>query len=900
MSLARNRPDSSRIVSSEFFDRSADGVFVVDRDWTYIFVNAAGAALVGLAASEIVGRDLWTVFPDAVGSQFERECRRAMKDREPVVLEQYFEARDQWNAIRIFPCDDGLSVYYEDVSKERRSERTARRLAVIVEASDDAVVSQTLDGVVLTWNAAAEKIYGYRADEIIGSPAVALVGPDHLDENHALLARVNAGERIEHRLTRRVGKDGGVVLVSLSMFPVCDDGGVVIGSASIARDMTESVAASDAATAQIREAEARLHFAFHDSPMPLVVIELAANGGVISEANTALERMLGYEPGDLVGRDLESFVHADDLKSVQSRITERLAGDSVRVSFESRSRHRDGHWVPVALTAIAVEDASGRWFATAAIEDITARRAAQDETVAALALVEARVGTEEALADLARLTLESADIAAFGRTACGLVARILEVDYCSILLPVEGVLGVVSEWGWDRRLLATVDNAPAPNSQAAYTVAHGSTVIVDDWLTETRFGRSPLLVAHDVHSGLSVAIRYDQSTLGAIGVQSRTPRRFDDTAVRFLESVAQLVGVALEQDRVRRRLTQSEHTLQSIVDNAPVAIHVVDPEGRFLLVNRELERIIGMPRDLLIGKSRAEIPRLAAGAPGAGLVDHVDAGCQTHPVSVEQTTSEPDGEHSYLSVSFPLVDADGRPYGLGGISTEVTELVRARAETNSAWLESMDRLARAVEFRDDDTGAHIERMAAFSALIAELLGFTPERCARIRAAAPMHDIGKLAIPDRVLLKPGPLTAEERATMDTHADVGFQLLTGSGSEVLELAAVIAQSHHERFDGTGYPRGLVGNAIAIEGRIVAIADSFDALTSDRVYRPAMTIEAAVDVMRSEAGHFDPDILDLFISRLDRAQAVWSSYHPEASQLVGTNVPGPARPSSGSIDQ
>ena len=264
-------------------------------------------------------------------------------------------------------------------------------------------------------------------------------------------------------------------------------------------------------------------------------------------------------------------------------------------------------------------------------------------------------GAEEALADLARLTLESADIESFGRTACGIVARILAVDFCSILLPADGCTA--------RRLRMGLGPAPArdrrqrglrPNSQAAYTLLHGTTVIVDDWLTETRFGISPLLVAHGVHSGLSVAIRYDRSTLGVIGVQSRAPRHFDDTAVRFLESVAQLVGVALEQDRVRRRLTQSEHTLQSIVDNAPVAIHVVDAEGRFLIVNRELERIIGMPRDLLIGKTPAEIPRLAAGMrrSPASSIDR-ERLHEAPPAPVERTTSEPDGEHSYLSVSFP-------------------------------------------------------------------------------------------------------------------------------------------------------------------------------------------------------------------------------------------------------
>ncbi len=400
-------------------------------------------------------------------------------------------------------------------------------------------------------------------------------------------------------------------------------------------------------------------------------------------------------------------------------------------------------------------------------------------------------------------------------------------------------------------------------------------MIVDDWTNEARFTCSPLLRAHDVHSGLTVAIPYGQSTIGAISAQSRAFRLFDDTAVRFLESVAQLVGVALEQDRVQRRLAQSERTLQAIIDNVPVAIHVVDESGRFLLVNRELERIVGVPRDLLVGKLRNEFPTFAEGAPLALLVDGVDR-LQAVPVAVVQTAIEADGEHAYLSVNFPVPDADGHAYGVGGISTEVTELVRARAETTEAWQESMKRLARAVEFRDDVSGAHLDRMAAYSDLIARLLRLPLERCELIRLAAPMHDIGKLAIPDHVLLKPGPFTREERQIMNAHADVGFRLLTGSGSDVFELAATIAHSHHERFDGSGYPDGLAGIDIPLEGRIAAIADSFDALTSDRVYRPAMPIDAAIDVMAAEIGHFDPDILAVFIRELDLAKQLWASCH------------------------
>jgi len=200
------------------------------------------------------------------------------------------------------------------------------------------------------------------------------------------------------------------------------------------------------------------------------------------------------------------------------------------------------------------------------------------------------------------------------------------------------------------------------------------------------------------------------------------------------------------------------------------------------------------------------------------------------------------------------------------IGDRSTELRKALTELEIAQAETVRRLSMAVEFRDEDTGAHIERIGRFSTLLAEQIGMDEELCARMVHAAPLHDVGKVAIPDAILLKPGSLTAQERAIVETHAEEGHRLLKGSSSAILDLAATIALSHHEKWDGSGYPRGVVGEAIPIEGRIVAIADVFDALTSDRVYRKAFAVDEAVKMMREERGkHFDPVLLDAFLELL-----------------------------------
>jgi HD-GYP domain-containing protein (c-di-GMP phosphodiesterase class II) len=203
------------------------------------------------------------------------------------------------------------------------------------------------------------------------------------------------------------------------------------------------------------------------------------------------------------------------------------------------------------------------------------------------------------------------------------------------------------------------------------------------------------------------------------------------------------------------------------------------------------------------------------------------------------------------------------------IDSRSGELERAFNELEIAQAETVRRLSMAVEFRDEDTGAHIERIGRFSTLLAEQVGMDPDFCRTLSHAAPLHDVGKVAIPDAILLKPGELTPEERAIVETHAEEGHRLLRGSSSSILELAATIALSHHEKWDGSGYPRGAAGEAIPMEGRLVAVADVFDALTSDRVYRRAFTVEEAVEMMLEQRGrHFDPVLLDAFMEVLGRS--------------------------------
>jgi response regulator RpfG family c-di-GMP phosphodiesterase len=226
---------------------------------------------------------------------------------------------------------------------------------------------------------------------------------------------------------------------------------------------------------------------------------------------------------------------------------------------------------------------------------------------------------------------------------------------------------------------------------------------------------------------------------------------------------------------------------------------------------------------------------------------------------------------------------------LGGRAAWLAEEVRlATAALAAREREAIHRLSRTAEYRDPETGAHLLRMANYAWLTARALGLPLDECELIRDAAPMHDIGKVGIPDAILLKPGRLTAEEMVVMRRHAQIGADILADGETALLQAAAAIAASHHERYDGAGYPRGLAAAAIPLHGRIVAVADVFDALTSSRPYKSAWSLARAAAHLREGAGsHFDPVCVEALLRDWDAVRAVHQRYQDEANTATERKV-------------
>ena len=335
------------------------------------------------------------------------------------------------------------------------------------------------------------------------------------------------------------------------------------------------------------------------------------------------------------------------------------------------------------------------------------------------------------------------------------------------------------------------------------------------------------------------------------------------------------VGVlAVYRDMTRQRdaeaaWRETERRYETVVEALSEGVVMLDRSGRVLVCNQSAERLLELP----LGTLEDYVPYPSAWS----LVD--EAGRQLspeqYPSAVCMRSGRPQrnvvlgvelaGEvRRWLAVnSFPM-RAQGavEPHAVVVSFTDVTNHRKTVAELQTARIEDLDRLALVCEYRDDDTFRHTERVGYSSEQIALALGLDGDIAWTIRRAAPLHDVGKIGIPDAILLKPAALTPDEFEVIKTHTTIGRRILGKGQASVLRMAAEIAATHHERWDGTGYPAGLRGQQIPIVGRIVAIADAFDAMTHTRPYRDASTIdEAVVEIMRCTGSQFDPEIVQAF---------------------------------------
>ena len=276
------------------------------------------------------------------------------------------------------------------------------------------------------------------------------------------------------------------------------------------------------------------------------------------------------------------------------------------------------------------------------------------------------------------------------------------------------------------------------------------------------------------------------------------------------------------------------------------------PEGTKFTHNAALDRRTGYAT-----RSQLTIPMHDRHGHCVGVLQLVNAMGSDGPVPF-------DGEDEMLIQAFAA------QAGISIQNAQLDELLRKSHQ------ETLFRLSSAAEYRDRETSNHIKRMSHYARLISYQIGLSPSQVDSVFQASPMHDVGKLGIPDSILHKPGMLDPDERRIMESHAIIGSRILEGSDVPVVQLAAIVALTHHEKWDGTGYPRGLAGRDIPLEGRIVALADVFDALSSRRCYKAAWPEEKVLEFLADQRGkHFDPDLVDAMLNAMPSVREIMTQY-------------------------
>jgi PAS domain S-box-containing protein/putative nucleotidyltransferase with HDIG domain len=538
------------------------------------------------------------------------------------------------------------------------------------------------------------------------------------------------------------------------------------------------------------------------------IVSMDANG-VVLEWNPAAERTFGYARCEAVGRELAGLIVPPASREAhRAALRLHLAmgwGSVLGRRLELNAVRADAYEIPVDLT-ITRSDVDGRTIFTGVLRDLTGPRRAE----AALQASEERFRT--LVEQLPCVTYE-----------CEFDAN-STIRYISP--QIEAWTGLSREsWTGDPRVWQRIIH-PDDHDRVVAEFARCHTA-------EEPFESEYRLIADDGRE-LCILDR-EQLVYDSDGEPTYTQ------------------GIMVDISAQRR----AEQRTREIVATAHDAFVSIDTQGRIAGWNVAAERLLGWTADQAIGRDvTMTVPARLRAEHRDGL-DRATAG----PFSVETVRLHRDGHEIPVEIAVAAL-REGDGWVFNGFLRDISARLEAQENLQAAQHEALQRLAIAAEYRDDETGQHTRRVGDLSARLAAQLGLAAEEVELLRRAAPLHDVGKIGIPDTILLKPGRLTPDEFDQVKTHTVIGAKMLAGGGFPLLESAECIARSHHERWDGTGYPAGLAGGDIPLAGRIVAIADVFDALTHSRPYKSAWSKEEGLAEIEAQRGRqFDPELVDAF---------------------------------------
>jgi len=530
----------------------------LDREWRYTYLNGRSLEMLGRTREELLGKTLWEAFPSLVGTLVWDELHRVRDEGVPRHFEYFSERLHRWLAIRAAPWEDGISIFYEDVTERRRAHEESERLAAIVASSQDAIFSKSLDGTVLTWNAGAERLYGYTADEIVGRPVTVLAPPDRADEIPAIMQRLARGEQVRALETVRRRKDGTLLDVMITVSPLRDAEGRVTGASTIARDISRRKHAD----AALRASEARYRRLIETAEEGIWLLDPA---GVTTYLNERMAAMLGRPAAEVLGRPFTDFVPPDSRADASAILARRREGSPQRHDLRLVRGDGSGLWALVSLSPV-LEDEGGAWGGTLAmVTDVTERRRAEESV--------------RFLAEASRVLAQSLDRATVLQEIAQLAVPRL-ADYCVVALADGGAGGPAHVYAAHddpaklpvlREVAERYARDPAPGGLIRRVLDTGAPALAEE-LTPEQVRASGadeegvrLTLELAPRSVMAVPLRVEDRLGGLILLATaHSGRRYGPADLELAEELARRAATALEN----ARLHEAEHGARRAAERA--------------------------------------------------------------------------------------------------------------------------------------------------------------------------------------------------------------------------------------------------------------------------------------------------------------------------------------------
>jgi len=873
-------------------------MWVYDREtYRFLEVNEAAVRKYGYAREEFLSMTILHIRPEGERPRLLEDLKRPrepyqvsgpwthrLKDGREIQVEIHSHTLE-------YAGRPAVLVVAVDVTEKLKAEATQRLLQKALEAAHEAVVLTDKDGRITWVNPAFTRLTGYTPEEALGqNPRILKSGRHPREFYQHLWATILAGQVWEGELINR-RKDGTLYTEHMTITPVLEEGQVAHFIA-FKRDVTEEKAKEQA----LRESEALFRTLAETAPALILLWQLEnpedPGSARLAFANPMATEITGYSQEELAARPIWEFVHPADREMVQKRGLARLRGETPpgRYAFRILTRGGEVRWLDYSAARVEI---GGRPAILGVGLDITEAKE-KELALEAFARVSLALRKSENLKEMMESALDAA-------------LATLEAPVGSILLYDQdtGRLEEAASRGW----LSAIPTPPTLAREGMVARAfQGEVVVSQDLKNDPRVRPEARPLVPEGFSGVVVPILAGTEPVGALTLAWPHPRTPTPAEVERAQLMAEAMGNAARRASLRRKLAHRVEHLEALraIDQAIAASLDLTPTLQVFLnqvmrlpldaaaffLYRPRERTLELVelRGFLTPKRLWSKTTLL----GQGHVGR--AALRGQPVHVGDLALDPGAlpdltlKEGFVSERVYPLFAKGRLLGALAVFTRkpwdlspeqeeflealvgqgavaldnaltFQELQRSQRELEAAYDLTLWGWAKAVELRDQETAGHTERVTELTLRLARALGVPEEDLDDLRRGAILHDVGKIAIPDAILLKPGPLTEEEWQEMRKHPVYAYEWL--SGIPFLKKALEIPYAHHERWDGSGYPRGLKGSEIPLSARIFAVVDVYDALTSDRPYRKAWPREKALAYLQEQAGkQFDPEVVAAFL--------------------------------------